>query len=111
VGSQDLLAPRDGLQLPPGLLTGAVLLLRMDVAVFVAMELVGHVLDLASRAGVQFAARLLRNIAPEGTGLVVAAATAASGSAASLALALGVGGLTAIEQAVAESGGRVWHGP
>lgn len=51
VGSEDLLGPSDSFHLPPGLLAGAVLLLGVDVAVFVAMELVGLVFDLAAAAG------------------------------------------------------------
>lgn len=111
VGSQDLLTPLDSLHLPPSLLAGAVLLFFVHVAVFVTMELVGKIFHFTTGAGLQFTARLLRDIAPECAGLVVAAAAAARGSAASFALALGVSGLSTIEQAVAQGRGLVWHGP
>jgi len=115
VRSQDLLTPGHGFHFPSGLLAGTVLLFGMHVAVFVTMELIRKIFHLTTRAGLQFTARLLGNVAPEGTGLVVAAAATSSGSAASLALALGVGGLKGslitIEEAVAQGGGLVGHGP
>jgi hypothetical protein len=52
VGSKDLLGPGDGFHLPTRLLAGTVLVLGMDMAIFVAMELIGFVFGLsAARAG------------------------------------------------------------
>jgi hypothetical protein len=65
----------------------------VDVAVFVHVELIGDVLYFAAGAGVQFAAGLLLNIAPESAGLMVAAATAAGGATAPTTLTVGGLGL------------------
>ena len=111
VGSQDLLTPGHGFHLPSGLLAGTVLLFGMHVAVFVTMELIRKICHLTTGAGVQFTARLLGNVTPESASLMVAATAASSGSAASLALALGLGCLATIEEAVAQGGGLVRHGP
>ena len=90
-GADHLLLASDRFHLPLGALSGAVAVLFVDVAVLVAMELVGDVLDAAAATCSEGAAGARRYFAPEGAGLVVAASTAAGGAAGFLALTAGVG--------------------
>jgi len=84
------LLPGDRLHLPLGALSRSVLVLVVDVAVLVTMELVGDVLDLTSAACAERAAGARRDFSPESSGLVVAAATAAGSATALFALTTGV---------------------
>jgi len=86
-GSDHLLLSGDRLHLPLGALSRSVLVLVVDVAVLMAMELIGDVADFAATTGTQLAAGAGRDLAPEGTGLMVTTATAPSGATALLALA------------------------
>ena len=61
----------------------------MHVAVFVAMQLIVHILGRAAATGAHFAASFFGDLGPESAFLVVAAATAPGSFAAGLALARG----------------------
>jgi len=84
-GPEHLLLSFDRLHLPLGLLSCAVLVLLMYMAVLVDVELVG--LD-AAGACAQFAAGFLLNVVPESASLVVAAATTPGSAARATALAV-----------------------
>ena len=88
-GADDLLLASDRFHLPLGALSGSVPVLLVDVAVLVAMELVGDVLDAATATCAEGATGARGNLGPEGSGLVVAASAAAGGAAGFFALTLG----------------------
>lgn len=103
--------PVDRLHFPLGLLARAVLVLVVDVAVFVHVELIGDVFHFAAGAGAHFAAGLLLDVAPESAGLVVAAAATAGGATRATALTVGSTGLFGLGEAVGEGVGSVGFGP
>jgi len=96
-GPEHLLLSFDRLHLPLGLLSCAVLVLLMYMAVLVDVELVG--LD-AAGACAQFTAGFLLNVVPESASLVVAAATTPGSATRATALAVWLLGVCGILEAI-----------
>ena len=105
---EHLLLPFDRLHLPLGLLSCAVLVLLMYMAVLVDVELVGF--D-AAGASSEFAAGFLLYVVPESASLVVAAAATPGSATRATALAVWLLGVRGILEAVGEGMGGVGFGP